>query len=534
MSPRDPDPTSQSAGGPTSPAWLAAGCLAFAVACAAPSASAPAKPASTQPAPNAEASLIKRGEYIARASDCMSCHTAPGGRPFAGGYPLKTPYGTIYGTNITPDPETGIGGWSRADFERALRNGVRKDGAYLYPAMPYPNYTKMTAADLDALWAYMGTVPAVHNTVPKNTLPFPLSVRSGVALWQSLYFTPGPLTANAGESDAWNRGAYLVKALGHCDECHTPRNAAEGLEKGRQLTGAQIEGWYAPDISNDALSKVNAWGTQDLANFLKTGTTPGNVKVVGPMQEVVQDSLRYLTDSDRSAMAVYLKAQKSSAEQQKPTADKWRESLRAGKQLYEDHCSSCHQSDGKGRAGSIPALAGNDAVTASEPYNVIMAMLEGFPPQGTWGAMGSFADSLSDEQIADIANYVRSAWGNDAPLNATPWGVGGWRKNAQSPANEQNALLCPDLAPALIQPALNAGNDALRQAATDRGKMARLVGGYRAAVPHASRAQVIEAMSTAYCRALAPDRISAARMSAQIADFAQGVAVVLGSGKPAG
>ena len=178
------------------------------------------------------------------------------------------PLGVIYGSNITPDPATGIGQWSEADFERALRKGIREDGDYLYPAMPYANYTKMTAEDMHALWDYVHSLPPVRNTVPKNKLPFPFNVRRGVLLWQSLVFKPGAFVPNAHESGEWNRGAYLVEVLGHCDQCHTPRNAAQGLRTKRELTGAEIEGWYAPNISTDSLSKLRDWSEQDLADFL--------------------------------------------------------------------------------------------------------------------------------------------------------------------------------------------------------------------------------------------------------------------------
>jgi mono/diheme cytochrome c family protein len=476
--------------------------------------------------------LVARGRYVALAADCRSCHTAPGGEPYAGGTPLHSAFGTIYGTNITTDVQSGIGSWSRADFERALRRGVRRDGAYLYPAMPYGSYTKMTADDMDALWAYMRTLPAVRNTIPKNTLPFPLTIRSGMAVWQGLYFKAGVFVPSPEMSPQWNRGAYLVEALGHCDECHTPRNAAQGLETKHELTGAQIEGWYAPDIGNDSLSKISAWNVDEIAHFLKSGTKPGNVKTFGPMQQVVDESLRFLTDSDLNAIAVYLKDQQTSVTPQRPTPVKF-ERLTAGRRVYEDNCSSCHQSNGKGMAGTVPALAGNGAVTAAEPYNVIMAMLEGFAPQGTWGAMGSFASTLSDDQIADVANYVRTAWGNNGIPNATPWSVGTWREYAKAPEDESHALLCPNLAPNVIQPALGAGAAALKLASTDRGTMSTLVGNYRSAVPKASAADVIEGLSTAYCRAVAADHISEARMSAQIADFAQRVAIALGDLKPA-
>jgi mono/diheme cytochrome c family protein len=478
-------------------------------------------------------SSVDMGRYVALAADCSSCHTAPGGAPFAGGNPLKSNLGTLFGPNITSDIETGIGSWTKADFERALRRGIRKDGAYLYPAMPYDSYTKITPADMDALWSYIHALPAVKNTVPKNTLPFPLTIRGGLAVWQSLYFKPGPFQPAADHDATWNRGAYLVEALGHCADCHTPRNLAQGLEAQHGLTGASIEGWYAPDISSDPESKLRAWKTRDLAHYLKTGLAPNNAKAFGPMQEVIDDSLRHLSDPDLLAMAVYLRAQGNSVQPKTPSAPKLpEERLAAGKTIYEDNCRSCHQSNGKGIPGSAPALAGNDAVTAAEPFNVIMAILEGFPTQGTWGAMGSFAANLSDDQISDVTNYVRTAWGNGAAPNATPWSVENWRKNAQTPMDQSNALLCPSLPQSVMQPAYAAGSAALKQAGADRGKMQQLVSTYFSARPAASAAQVVEALSTAYCRVLADDHLTQARMSAQIAAFAQNAAVAIGR-KPA-
>jgi mono/diheme cytochrome c family protein len=474
------------------------------------------------------------GKYVALAADCASCHTAPGGAPYAGGNPLKSAFGTIYGPNITSDVATGIGSWSKADFERALRHGIRKDGAYLYPAMPYDSYTKMSASDMDALWNYIHAIPAVHNTPPENTLPFPLTIRSGMAVWQSVYFKPGPFVPVASQSSEWNRGAYLVNALGHCGDCHTPRNIAQGLETQHTMAGAQIEGWFAPDISNDPLSKITSWSVPTLQKYLKTGVAPGNVKSFGPMQEAIHDSLQYLSNSDLRAVAVYLKSQNTAVTPETATPARLpADSLIAGKHLYEDNCSSCHAPNGKGIPGTAPALAGNDAVTAGEPYNLIMAMLEGFAPQGTWGAMNSFATALNDDQIADIANYVRTAWGNDAPPNAAPWSVGNWRKNADDAHVRPSAMLCPDLAADVMKPALAAGPDALKQAAASTASMNSLVSGYLAARPQSSTAQTIEALSTAYCRTVNSAPLSQAIVSAQIADFAQKVAVSVGNRKRA-
>ena len=466
---------------------------------------------------------IRRGAYLARAADCMSCHTNSKDKPYAGGLALKSAFGIIYGTNITSDKDTGIGTWTKADFERALREGKTKDGSYLYPAMPYTSYTKMTDQDMDALWAFIRTVPAINNTIPKNTLPFPLSVRTGMAVWQEMYLKQGRFTPTAGKDATWNRGAYLVDVLGHCSDCHTPRNVAQGPEMSHRLTGANIEGWYAPDISSDPSSKLAYWNVKELAKFLKTGATPSNEKVFGPMQEVVHDSLQYLTDADLQAMAVYLKDQATNVTPLKATKASL-PGLAAGKVLYQDNCSSCHQSNGKGINATVPSLAGNDSVTAAEPYNVIMALLEGFKPQDKWGAMASFA-SLSDDQISDVANYVRTAWGNNAPANATPWSVGNWRKNAQV-QNGAAAMLCPDLQSEVIGPALKVPADQLRLAARDQNKMSALVANYNAARPGASKGDVIQALSTAYCRSVTTDPISQARMSANIADFAQRVAEV--------
>jgi mono/diheme cytochrome c family protein len=492
-----------------------------------------ALPDAAKQAPGNGDALVQRGKYLSLEGDCMSCHTAPGGKPYAGGYPLKSDFGIIYGPNITQDAQTGIGSWTKADFERALRRGRSKDGSYLYPAMPYDAYTKLTPDDLDALWAYMRTIPAVHNVPPKNTLPFPLTVRSGLAVWQGVYFKPGQFVPDPKKDAQWNRGAYIVEALAHCTDCHTPRNIAQGPETEHKLAGAKIEGWYAPDISNDADSSLRRWNTAQLAKFLKTGTPPGNAKVVGPMAETVHDSLRFLKDSDLQAIAVYLKDQPTQA---KPvTADKAQlpaDQLAAGKLVYENNCITCHQANGKGIAGSVPALARNDSVTAAEPYNVVMAMLEGFPAQGTWGAMGSFAKTLSDEQIADVTNYVRTAWGNDAVPNATPWSVSSWRKTADKPdPSEADALLCPSLSTDVLQPALSAGTGALKQAADDKAKMAKLVSDYRTARPNTSNAQVIEALSTAYCRAVAGDKLSRSIVSAKIADFAGRAASAIGGTK---
>ena len=470
--------------------------------------------------------LQRRGAYVATAAGCDSCHTTPHGAAYAGGAALKTPFGDIYPPNITPDTHDGIGTWSQAEFNKALREGVAKNGEVLYPAMPYTHYTRMSDADLAALWEYIRTRKAVKHAVPANTFRFPFNVRPALSVWQSLYFHPGRLEPDPKRSAEFNRGAYLVNALGHCGVCHTPKNLAQAPVSGRELGGAEISGWYAPDISASSSSALQEWSQADLVRFFKTGARGENTKTVGPMQDVVHGSLRLLTDADRQAIAVYLKQQPAPASSAEvKTVALPTERLEAGRVAYVEHCSTCHQRNGAGQPGIVPALADNPVVSAREPDNVIMAMLEGFKPQGSWGAMASFADTLSNQQIADIANYVRVAWNNGAEPNATEWSIDRWRSLAQPAGAGQSAgLLCPNLSRSVLEPALHSGSDALRRSASDDGQLHSLVQHYREARPGSSQAQVIEALSTAYCREMSAEGLSRPRAAAAIARFTQRLA----------
>jgi mono/diheme cytochrome c family protein len=474
-------------------------------------------------------SLVQQGEYVARAADCISCHTEPGGKPFAGGDELKTVFGSIYGPNITPDRQTGIGTWSKADFTRALRRGIRKDGGLLYPAMPYVDYTKMTDADMNALWAYMRSLPAVNHEVPdaEKTFKFPFNIRAGNAAWQAIFFKPERWKPAPGRIAAWNRGDYLVTVLGHCGECHTPKDIAKAQKFRYHLTGGQLEGWYAPDISNDPLSAIGPFDVDQVEQFLKTGVLPNNTIAFGPMQETIHDSLSQLSDSDLHAIALYLKQEPKPRFQTPAKATVSLRSLAAGKELYLNNCSSCHQLNGRGLPGQVPALDGNTAVTASHPNDAVMAILQGFGPNGTWGAMGSFAQ-LSNQQIADLVNYIRTAWSNRAEPNAVAWSVGNWRAFADIPAKErQPDLLCPLLPPAVSKPALDMEPDLLRKAATDPGSLERIVDSYTSARPESSAATTVEALSSAYCRAVVSENVSFAQSAAKIATFTQDVAIAL-------
>ena len=473
--------------------------------------------------------MVQQGEYVARAADCMSCHTQPGGKPFAGGDELKTVFGSIYGPNITPDRKTGIGSWSKDDFSRALRRGIRKDGALLYPAMPYVDYTKMSDADLNALWVYMRSLPAVDHVVAdaQKTFKFPFNIRAGNAAWQAIFFKPGRWMPVHNKSPAWNRGNYLVTVLGHCGECHTPKDVAKAQKTEYHLTGGQLEGWYAPDISNDPLSAIASFDVDQVAHFLKTGTLPNNTTAFGPMEETIHDSLSHLSNGDLHAIALYLKDEPEPRLQAVKKASISPRCLAAGRSLYFDNCRSCHQPNGRGVPGQVPALDGNTAVTASQPNDAVMAIMQGFGPNGTWGAMGSFAQ-LSNQQIADLVNYIRTAWSNHAEPNAVAWSVGNWRAFADIPAKErQPDLICPLLSPEVSEPALALDPDLLRSAAYDMGALQQVVDKYTSARPNSSAAEAVEALTSAYCRAVVSEKISFAQSGEKLATFSQDVAIAL-------
>jgi mono/diheme cytochrome c family protein len=314
----------------------------------------------------ADAALVSRGAYLARAGDCAPCHTGDASKPFAGGLALKTPFGTLFSVNITSDPETGIGNWTYAQFKNALHQGIRADGAYLYPGMPFDAYTEIEETDLEALWAYVRRIAPVKAPNRDNELTFPFDVRLGMLAWRELFFAPGYFKPAAGKSAEWNRGAYLVEALGHCSDCHSPRDIM-GAVKGKALfTGTEVDGFYAPDIASAALAKT--WTSDNLVQFLKTGSSPQRGSVFGPMADVIHDSLSHLTDPDLAAIVTYLLDSPPAPDM--PAPQKLSPLAPAVYQhavkLYVDNCAACHQPHGTGIAGAIPPLAGNPAVTALE------------------------------------------------------------------------------------------------------------------------------------------------------------------------
>jgi len=376
-------------------------------------------------------SQVQRGEYLARVGDCLSCHTANGGDPFAGGNRLNTPFGYMLASNVTPDPDTGIGRWTADDFYRALHDGVNKRGQDMYPTMPYDFYTKVTREDIDAIYAYLKTVKPVKNAVDVNHLSFPFNQRWSMAVWRELYFSEGAYKPNAAKSASWNRGAYLVEGLGHCSDCHSPRSFLGGIEKSKEFTGALNDGWFGLDLTSDIATGLGSWSADSIAAYLKTGTYEGKTTAFGPMADYVQSSTSHLSDLDLKAMAEYLKSV--------PADSRLRTGLKAtnptaqqGATLYIDNCGGCHQAKGRGIPGVVPPLAGNGSVVAPNPADVINVVLVGMQPHGSdHGPMPSFALQLTDVQIAEITNYLRTSWGNLAPANATPEGVASLRVSAK-------------------------------------------------------------------------------------------------------
>lgn len=373
---------------------------------------------------------IQRGLYLSRAGDCVSCHTAPGGKPFAGGFPVPTPFGDIYSTNITPDPETGIGNWSNEDFYNAMHFGVRPDGAHLYPAFPYPWFTKMSRDDVNAIKAYLDTTEAVRQENKPTELWGPLSWRGAIAGWKLLFFTPGEFQPNPDKSDLWNRGAYLVDGAGHCAACHTEKNLLGAIKSDRDLLGGDAgDSWFAPSLSKAHRDGIGSWNTDEIIQYLKTGTNNKSA-TAGPMTEVVMNSTQYLKVHDLRAIATYLQDlpqdpvnEKSSPSGPHAVSENAVDPhvLERGLALYMDNCIGCHMVNGEGLKNTFPPLKGNPSVQARNADSLIHVTLAGArmaTPQTlpTGFAMPSFAWKLSNAEVADLMNYVRNAWGNRAPL----------------------------------------------------------------------------------------------------------------------
>ncbi|MCP1513789.1 cytochrome c [Pseudomonas rhodesiae] len=396
----------------------------------------------------AETDLIKQGEYLARAGDCVACHTAKGGKPFAGGLPMETPIGVIYSTNITPD-KTGLGDYSFEDFDKAVRQGVAKSGSTLYPAMPYPSYARVSESDMQALYAYfMKGVEPVAQENKDSDIPWPLSMRWPLTAWRWM-FAPAveDYQAKAGTDPVISRGAYLVEGLGHCGACHTPRaltmqeKALNAQDGSAFLSGsAPLEDWIAKSLRGDHKDGLGSWSEEQLVQFLKTGRSDRSA-VFGGMSDVVVHSMQYLSQDDLTAIARYLKSLPAMDPKDQPHQyDKqvaqalWKgDDSQRGASVYIDNCAACHRTDGHGYTRVFPALAGNAVLQTADATSLINIVLNGGTLPATHTApstftMPAFAWRLSDQEVADVVSFIRGSWGNQgAPVKASE--VADLRKN---------------------------------------------------------------------------------------------------------
>jgi mono/diheme cytochrome c family protein len=375
------------------------------------------------PASLAKASLVERGAYLAKAADCMVCHTAPGGKEYAGGLAFKLPFGMLYSTNITPDKETGIGNYSDGDFLNALHRGVRRDGARLYPAMPYTSYTYISDDDALAIKAYLFSLAPVHAAPPENTLQFPFNQRWGMMFWSAVFNPNTRFEPNTSKSAEWNRGAYLAEALAHCGECHTPRNLAFALDNRKKFAGALTAGWRAFNITSDKQTGLGGWSDEQLVSYLSTGHAVGRGTASGPMGEAVDHSFSQLAPEDIHAIVAYLRSVPPisspdlPATPAPPAPASHKEGVTiadiSGKRIFEGTCVSCHGWTGESPVSPFATITGSVAVNDPSAINVAQIVISGtkrHTPDGVL-SMPAFGDAYSDEEIAAVANYVTARFG---------------------------------------------------------------------------------------------------------------------------
>jgi mono/diheme cytochrome c family protein len=361
---------------------------------------------------------LEKGRYLTIVADCAACHTLPGsGHELAGGRPIETPFGTLIAPNITPDPQTGIGAWTNDEFVNALTKGTGRHGTRLYPAMPYTYYTRLTRTDALAIRAYLNSIPAVQNAVKSNQLPFPFNMRWTLAGWDALFFRQQTFTADPHKSAQWNRGAYLAEGPAHCGMCHTPKNFLGADDNNRRLQGYNLQGWLAPDITNDARRGLGSWSVDDIVSYLKIGHNKFTT-TTGLMSETLNLSTSQMHEDDLRAIAVYLKDQPGQNNESVAAPDQ--SVMKKGAQIYADECSGCHKPDGSGEPALFPTLRGSPAVQQTDPASLLHVVLRGAQAAGTaaaptGGSMPQFGWILTEQDVAAVVTYIRNAWGNSAP-----------------------------------------------------------------------------------------------------------------------
>lgn len=455
-------------------------------------------------AQGADPDLIRRGEYLATAGDCVACHSAPGGKPFAGNYVLNTPIGKIRTPNLTPDPETGLGNWSEDDFYRALHEGITKDGSYLYPAFPFAWYTKVTRDDAKAIFAYLRSLEPVNEPRKPSEIPFPFNIRTALITWRTAFFTAGEFQPDPNASAEVNRGGYLVEGLGHCGMCHNANKIVGNSGLAGKLGGGVIDGWYAPNITPEGHQGIGGWSDEQVVTYLKTGTAPGNQPGVaaGPMRQTIEESLSRMTDPDLSAIVAYLRTQKAKETYKVKDLQAFNEPGAPGAATYLSYCSSCHKPDGKGVEGAIPALAGNTSVQSEGPETVLRVILGGLSAQSGYAPMPAVGAGMSDQEVADVTDYIRNSWGNHAPILKDRGGVAAAR--GQTATMLAGSAPCAEIAQPEIARAVgeSGAGEALKNLDPENfiPVLTALLPKIKASVPGAKDDDIVNGLTTTFCK----------------------------------
>ncbi|TCO74448.1 mono/diheme cytochrome c family protein [Chromatocurvus halotolerans] len=474
---------------------------------------------------------LARGEILARAGNCAACHTADNGEPYAGGRSISTPFGVLNTANITPH-STGIADYTFEDFVASLREGKNASGDAMYPAHPYPFFTRMMDADLEALWTFLQTIEPIDNEVEIVQLGFPFNLRTGVAAWQAANFEPERFEPRDDKSDEWNRGAYLVQAVTHCGACHTPRNATFATDDTRHLEGSVIQGWYAPDISAGDTSVIDDWSVDEILHFLREGETDYLETSYGPMDDVVHESLAKIPEDAVRAIAVYLRD--VAPEQAKEPDDPGGAGrVGDGEGIFIANCSGCHLLSGEGMAGAAATLNNNRSITTLPPNNIIMSVLAGLPPDKDWGGMPSFINVLSNSEIAEVSNYVRTAWDNDASPNATPRLVDSLRSEVRdAPGFEPWSAMCANLPRSQIDSEFITRIGGVSRDGFADPEIEDLVRAYAGRFPEVDAGTALIAISSGYCRYLSEEDVERDDALRRISRFNTRLASVIGDQMP--
>jgi mono/diheme cytochrome c family protein len=476
-----------------------------------------------------DAALIAHGKYLTTAGDCEACHTAPGGKDFAGGRYMNTPFGPISTPNITPDKDTGIGKITDDEFYRVFHEGIGMDGEHLYPVMPYPWYTKVTRDDVMAIKAYLFSLAPVHAPRKPNHLEFPFNIRAALIGWDALFLKDGTFKPDPSKSPQVNRGAYLVQGLAHCGECHNGNNLLGDTSMADALRGGPIDKWYAPNITSDKAEGIGRYSNDQIFQYLKTGSAPGMGVVVGPMAQTMHESLGKLTDDDLHDIVDYLKSTKPAEGFKKTEPAPQSPVVEANAQSYLNYCASCHGQKGEGLGDAVPKLAGNGAVTAQGPETLIRVVLGGVEAQTSYSAMPAIGARMTDQEVADAVNFVRASWGNGAPAHAGPGLVAELRASTRTTLAMNAPGGCPKIADESMAKVIDSPDvqSVLKSTTLENilQNADKLIAKVREANPKAAQADIINSLTLGYCPIVAANGAfpSQAQKSEQLDEFAERV-----------